>query len=75
MLLLLLLIEFGKTRLRTSTSEMTCESEVTLESVVEGVNEVGGVSGICEEISSAGLGNVLYVEPRDVYLHIEEISI
>jgi hypothetical protein len=40
---------------------------VTLERVVEGVNEV---SGICdEEIRSAGLGNVLYVEPRDVYLH------
>jgi len=41
---------------------------VTLERVVEGVKEVGGVSGICEEaIRRAGLGNVLYVEPRDVY--------
>jgi hypothetical protein len=70
----LLRIEFGKTWLRTSTSELTCESEVTLESV--GVNEVGGVSGICdEEISRAGLGNVLYVDPREVYLHIEEISV
>ena len=37
---------------------------------MEGVNEVGGFSGICgEEISRAGLGNVLYVEPREVYLH------
>jgi len=41
---------------------------VTLERVVDGVNEVGGVSGVCdEEISRAGLGNVLYVEPREVY--------
>jgi hypothetical protein len=40
-----------------------------VETVVEGVKEVGGVSGICnEEIRSAGLGNVLYVEPREVYL-------
>jgi hypothetical protein len=40
----------------------------------EGGNEVGGVSDICDEvvIRSAGLGNVLYVEPREVYLHIQE---
>lgn len=44
-----------------------------LESLVEGVNEVGGISdGV---IRRAGLGNVLYVEPRDVYLHIEEMSL
>ena len=48
---------------------------MTLERVVEGVNEVGGVSGICGGvIRSAGLGNVLYVEPREVYLHVEEMS-
>ena len=48
---------------------------MTLERVVEGVIEAGEVSGICDEISSAGLGKVLYVEPREVYLHIEEISL
>ena len=33
------------------------------------MNEVVGVSGICDDvISRAGLGNVLYVEPREVYL-------
>lgn len=43
---------------------------MTVERPVEDVNEVGGVFGICdEEISRAGLGNVLYVEPREVYLH------
>jgi hypothetical protein len=40
------------------------------------VDEVSGVSSICdEEISRAGLGNVLYVEPKEVYLDIEEISL
>lgn len=49
---------------------------MTLERVVEGVNEVGGVSGVCDEvIRSAGLGNVLYVEPRDVYLHIDKLLV
>lgn len=37
---------------------------MTLGRVVEGVNEVGD-----EEISRAGLGNVLYVDPREVYLY------
>ena len=40
------------------------------------MKEVCGVSGICDElISRAGLGNVLYVDPKDVYLDIEKISV
>jgi hypothetical protein len=71
---MLLRIELGRTPLKIPASETTWELE--LEWVVEGVDEVGGVSSICdEEISRAGLGNVLYVEPKEVYLDIEEISL
>lgn len=60
----------------SAASEMTWILEVTLERVVEGVNEVGGVAGVCDEaIRRAGLGNVLYVEPRDVYLHIDKLLV
>ena len=66
----LLRIELVK---RISASETTWELELALEWVVEGADEVGGASGICdnEEISRAGLGNVLYVEPKEVYLDIK----
>lgn len=50
--------------------------DITGERVAEGVKVDGagdGVSDSCDEvIRSAGLGKVLYVDPREVYLHMEE---